>query len=303
MERAERIVELDALRGAALAGIVMVNIVQLTGLRRPDGPAAAHPTAFVWELLFLQRPFPVFTFLFGVSFALMLRTASRFVLLRRLLWLGVIGLLHSLLQPNEVLRHYAAFGVVVLLPASYLPRRWVLGLGALLLVPAMILHGIWIIPGLFLLGAAAAGYGLPERRALVRAFAVALPAAAIVGHEQYRHGVGPSAYPWTLPAGLVFAFLFVVGFLLVGRPTHAVLAPMGRMALTNYVLASALILGADATFHIGQSDGYGRVVAVGTGIGVAQALLSLLWLRHFRHGPLEWLWRGLTLWRVPPMRR
>jgi len=30
--------------------------------------------------------------------------------------------------------------------------------------------------------------------------------------------------------------------------------------------------------------------------------VSPLWLRHFRFGPLEWLWRSLTYWKKQPLR-
>jgi uncharacterized protein len=31
--------------------------------------------------------------------------------------------------------------------------------------------------------------------------------------------------------------------------------------------------------------------------------ISPLWLRYYRFGPLEWLWRSLTYWKKQPMRR
>jgi len=31
-------------------------------------------------------------------------------------------------------------------------------------------------------------------------------------------------------------------------------------------------------------------------------LFSPVWLHHFRFGPMEWLWRSLTHWRLQPMR-
>ena len=135
-----RISALDALRGFALAGIVEFNIVQMSGFDRPSGAAADHLGAFAWESGFVQRFFPIFSFLFGISFALFLRAASRrtdrprLVLFRRLVWLAVFGALHTLVQHGEVLKFYALFGVLVLVPASYLSRRWVLALGAVLTV-------------------------------------------------------------------------------------------------------------------------------------------------------------------------
>jgi len=31
-------------------------------------------------------------------------------------------------------------------------------------------------------------------------------------------------------------------------------------------------------------------------------IVSPIWLRHFRFGPLEWCWRSLTYWKRQPMR-
>jgi uncharacterized protein len=32
-------------------------------------------------------------------------------------------------------------------------------------------------------------------------------------------------------------------------------------------------------------------------------IFSMVWLRFFRFGPLEWLWRSLTYWEWQPMRK
>ncbi|GAA0233923.1 DUF418 domain-containing protein [Cryptosporangium japonicum] len=319
MTQYRRISAIDALRGFALAGIVEFNLVQMSGFARPGGAAADHVGAFVWESLFIQRFFPIFSFLFGVSFALFLRTASRrtdrprLVLSRRLLWLGVFGALHTLLQHGEVLRFYAAFGLVVLLPASYLSRRWALALGLVLTLAGWVfLNGVAIIPGLFLLGLAAAGYGLADTleqrtRPLVIALLVVVPVAVFLEWWQFRGGVGQAHIGRVVSAGTVVALLYALVFLLLlrtppGRALEAVFAPMGRLALTNYVLASVLILAADRAFDLGGGTTYGPLVATGAGIGLVQAALSVLWLRWFRYGPLEWLWRCLTWWRRVPLR-
>jgi len=36
---------------------------------------------------------------------------------------------------------------------------------------------------------------------------------------------------------------------------------------------------------------------------VVQTLFSVAWLRQFRFGPVEWLWRSLTYRQRQPMRR
>jgi uncharacterized protein len=38
------------------------------------------------------------------------------------------------------------------------------------------------------------------------------------------------------------------------------------------------------------------------GIWLVQLIVSPLWLRHYRFGPAEWLWRSLTYGARQPMR-
>lgn len=83
-----------------------------------------------------------------------------------------------------------------------------------------------------------------------------------------------------------------------------VLAPLGRTALSNYLLQSLIC----ATLFYGYGFTlYGKVgPALGTVITVVifvlQLPLSHWWLRHFRFGVAEWLWRTLTYGKVQPMR-
>ncbi|MFC2104700.1 DUF418 domain-containing protein [Bacteroidota bacterium] len=39
------------------------------------------------------------------------------------------------------------------------------------------------------------------------------------------------------------------------------------------------------------------------GIWAIQLIISPIWLRKFKFGPFEWLWRSLTYWSFQPMRR
>ena len=82
-----------------------------------------------------------------------------------------------------------------------------------------------------------------------------------------------------------------------------VLAPLGRMALTNYLMQSILCGFYFYGYGLGHF-GMGRAaqfvfVAV---VFVAQIAFSHWWLARFRYGPMEWLWRGFTYRQVPPFR-
>lgn len=83
-----------------------------------------------------------------------------------------------------------------------------------------------------------------------------------------------------------------------------VLAPAGRMALTNYLLQSVLCAGYFYGYGLGQW-GMGRAMQVVfvVCVFVVQIALSHWWLARYRFGPMEWVWRAFTYRTTPAMRR
>jgi uncharacterized protein len=83
------------------------------------------------------------------------------------------------------------------------------------------------------------------------------------------------------------------------------LAAVGRMALTHYVgqtVFAILVFFGFGVALFGSIERY-QLILLCLGICLAQLLLSPWWLRHFRHGPLEWAWRAATRWEPVPLRR
>ncbi len=77
---------------------------------------------------------------------------------------------------------------------------------------------------------------------------------------------------------------------------------IGRMALSNYLSQS--VLGVTFFALLGNDDvGRGWVAAFVLVVWALQLWWSPLWLRHFRFGPVEWLWRVGTYRRMVPIRR
>jgi len=100
-----------------------------------------------------------------------------------------------------------------------------------------------------------------------------------------------------LAAGYVAALMLAAPGML--RRLGAWLAPVGRMALSNYLLQSVL-----GTWLLqGPGLGWGATLRPAGMLGLAviimagQVVLSRYWLRHFRQGPMEALWRRLA--RLP----
>ncbi len=82
------------------------------------------------------------------------------------------------------------------------------------------------------------------------------------------------------------------------------LAATGRMAFTNYILQTLICTGVFYGHGLGLFGQVDRVGQLGIVFAVwaFQLLLSPIWLRRFRSGPLEWGWRALTYGRLPPFR-
>lgn len=91
----------------------------------------------------------------------------------------------------------------------------------------------------------------------------------------------------------------------ITRKLLSIVAPMGRMAFTNYVLQSIVFGFIFFGYGLGQFGRLSATVALGIGVVVyiAQIILSKWWLHRFRFGPIEWLWRTLTYGAAPPMRK
>jgi uncharacterized protein len=105
---------------------------------------------------------------------------------------------------------------------------------------------------------------------------------------------------------LAYASALVLVYLTArGRAVVRVLAPIGQMALTWYLLQTA--------FGIWMFYGFAHGPALMGKLGPAslaglalagyavQVVLARGWMTRFRFGPAEWCWRSLTYWRIQPL--
>lgn len=99
-----------------------------------------------------------------------------------------------------------------------------------------------------------------------------------------------------LPLALGYLALLLLAWqTTIGKACLAWLAPVGRMALTNYLLQSVVC----SLFFYGYGLGHwgmprGQQALFCLALFAAQVILSIAWLRYFRYGPMEWVWRRLT---------
>jgi uncharacterized protein len=108
---------------------------------------------------------------------------------------------------------------------------------------------------------------------------------------------------------MAMAYCAAVAIVVTRRP-HWLgwFAPVGRTALSNYLFQSLICICIFYGVGLGYSGtlGYAAVLLFALALFGWQIVFSTFWLRYFRFGPVEWIWRQLTygklikLWKPLP---
>lgn len=381
IQQGERVEQLDILRGIALLGVLIINLLgefRVSIFQQfVDVPPAEHALdrwINTYTHVFIElKAFALFSLLFGIGLAIQfdrirMGGGSPFRLLSRrllalLLLLGIIHL--TLIWNGDILTEYAVAGLIAL-PFLFLPRRWLI-VGTLLFTLQYLLpffpypisfptdawlqlhlkqaaivykHGsylqilsfewhelpellplhVFIIArtiALFLFGALCWRSGVVKK---LDAHARTLALACVLGL-----GVGLSLTVLTsslvkpMIFGRVQSELYVVGELALtigyaatvmyvttkawGLKALGWAAPLGRMAFTNYVMQSVLFSFLFFGWGLGLFGMRSTTALLfGLCIYVFQVFVSAAWLRRFRFGPIEWLWRTMMYGVIQPMK-
>ena len=145
-------------------------------------------------------------------------------------------------------------------------------------------------------------------------YGLGLPVSAAATYQLYLHRFDPVAIAWLMAAydpGRIAVALGHIGLvMLVVKAKRApwltqVLGDVGRTALTNYIGATVICTTLFNGYGFGLFGSLRRyqLYVVVLCIWCFQIGFSRLWLRRFRFGPAEWLWRSLTYWKRQPLVR
>jgi uncharacterized protein len=110
--------------------------------------------------------------------------------------------------------------------------------------------------------------------------------------------------PIFLALGYAASVVWLMTFTSVGRWLIPIGA-LGRTAFSNYLLQSVIFGWIFFGYGLGLFGKLGAAptLALGVVVYAIQVLISSWWLRHFRFGPVEWLWRTLMYGTRQPMAR
>ncbi|TCC40351.1 DUF418 domain-containing protein [Kribbella speibonae] len=378
-----RIQDIDALRGFALLGILVVNITFAASgfpIHLAQNPAydswLDHSVHWVSSAFVDMKFYLLFSFLFGYSFQLQMEAAQRAGaafrprMLRRLGGLFVLGALHGVfLITGDILSVYAIIGLVLLSMRRVKDRTALLVAGGIYVylfitlavaalfvdstqfmdpttavaaaqettanlagsfsdvigehVRALPTYGLSLLTvqgpttlAAFLIGMVAGRRRLLQNThdadALLRLIQLVGFAIGITGGLVYAAG-GNGDTRAVLMSVMTAPFLtaaYVASLLRImhsdrGEDIRRLLAPAGRMALSNYLGQSV------ATMLIFTGVGFGlagqvsplETVGFAVGIFTLQLLLSHLWLNSYRYGPVEGALRAVTNGTAPSWRK
>ncbi len=361
-----RILVLDVLRGFALFGVLLVNMLDFSGSALRAGTLGTRGTELdqlieaAIAFFAVTKFYLLFSFLFGVGFAVQMRRSAgsgrSFVgmYLRRLAVLLAIGMAHAILVwDGDILRLYAVAGVLLLLVRK-LPTRVLLGSAAIIAVAALIYFGtasdlgqvseMMLMDEIGLFSSGTYGQLVSYRANASFVLDIQIPMVLVmfllglvVGREGWLDE--PNRYQpflrrwwkWALPVGLIGNALMLLGYaegnmafvsvgVHIGAPAlsfvyaSAVLlnaerlgwmAPVGQMALSNYLTHSLVCTTLFYGYGFGLYDQVAPLATLGLVLVIygAQVVISGWWMRRFRFGLMEWLWRTLTYWKAQPLQR
>lgn len=107
---------------------------------------------------------------------------------------------------------------------------------------------------------------------------------------------------------LAQVFVYIVGILLILKIASlkkilCIFAFPGRMALTNYLMGTTAFSLCFNSYGLGLYGQLGSAQLMGMAIlfFTMQVIVSNIWLRYYRYGPLEWLWRCATYGKFLPL--
>jgi uncharacterized protein len=182
--------------------------------------------------------------------------------------------------------------------------------------------GLWRVLGMMLIGMAFFKWGILAEKKSNRFYRNMLIICGSIGlFMEVSRWILNSQYNWAYKyvmfqgflinywGGLFLCLAYAAGIILICRSRFFQrftrwLAAMGRMALTHYLMQSIIC----TTLFYGH--GFGLMGKVSRTwqflivflIVVFQAWVSVVWLKYFRFGPAEWVWRSLTYRKIQPLK-
>lgn len=119
--------------------------------------------------------------------------------------------------------------------------------------------------------------------------------------------IQPLVYAFGVPALCLF-YASVIALLFQKnnwKKKLMVFAPIGQMALTNYLMQSVICVSLFMSYGLKMEAKLGpaKLALIAFAIYLFQMIFSRIWLSYCQFGPMEWLWRSATYKQWQPLRK
>ncbi|MGG3927210.1 DUF418 domain-containing protein [Metabacillus fastidiosus] len=221
----------------------------------------------------------------------------------------VIGFIHHLFQPGEALLPYAICGFI-LIPFYKFKLKTNFIIVVILLIPSVWMGFVFMIFTMFLLGLCVGQLQVLEnfnkyKKTIYLLQIIALAAIPLSLFLQYKITSTTGMIDLAGSIGGLAVSLFYVTTLTLLLQYSAVkkwLSPLrsiGRMALTNYLIQTLFIISINSIFNLDNHVHLTTLMMICAGILILQMIYSTIWLKRFKMGPIELLWRIGTYGKLP----
>jgi len=361
-----RIELLDVLRGFAIAGVLLSNIIILSGhvftpISDLDNMHLANlnrSLSIIAASVVQGKFYPILMMLFGAGLFMQFRKSDKNGFLKFFSWrmfvLILIGLFHSILWAGDVITIYALFAFLLIPMRKMRPKTYLIvallmfalhfsvayfqsiavvesteriaqfelpgvkpndlidtvrknGFSGLWFITTKQMSFLWTLPRyfrvtpstllLFLLGAYLFGTDyFSDKAHKVTSLIVSLILGLIGSYLMFY-----VSWSFSIIGNMFLALCYISVIALImkterGQRFLSGLAPLGRMALTNYIMQSIiciLIFYGVGFAYFAQFPLY-LVFIIAIVILQFQIIFSKYWLKKHQFGPLESIWRKLT---------
>jgi len=383
IEQKDRAIIVDVIRGFALIGVLIANFTSYVDQQTPEPilnsiSSSLDRFLMTFNSVFLEWKFmTLFSILFGYGFGLILESLEKkninpnFFFVKRMFWLFVFGVIHSMFWWGDVLNLYAMSGILLLLfrnkfnktilscavlfmlviPVfiSYLLRNQpetftdadIQGLynqykqGTLFeifkfninfyyrmfIVSGSNLHDIIETLGKFLFGyflLRIKFFHLVETKKATFIKVALYAAPLMVSYFIFRwllingtihanqYILSPLLLLGVLSTTTFYVSVLVTAYISFGmNKFFTALQALGRMTLTNYLMVSTFLIILLYGFgfnKLGELPIHTIWLYAFVWLFV-EIIFSTYWLKQFRYGPTEWIWRQLTYWKRLQLRK
>ncbi len=259
-------------------------------------------------LLFFYKLPPKINLIIGVS---LLGVFTVFLLLMSILLFGVnVPVEGAFPLPFDMTEtiHEGSYSELIILNSTFLGISL---MNIIFLVPNVL--------AVFLIGLYAAQKGifnhLEENKGLINKVAIVglgigLPVKILTGYAVTYQSLDSA---WSMLSmlsstmgGPLMSLGYIALFLIIVRKLPAlvkVLQPVGQMALTNYIMQTVIMMIIFYGFNLFNRVDAVYFIPIVLAVFIVQVIYSHLWMRVFRFGPLEWIWRTVTYLKVLPIKR